>query len=132
MKNVTTREPSRGTKEGTKHLRQPRHPKQKAAIFPATKLRIKEDSLCHQAFLISISAPLTRRTLEAMSAQGQVCKQLFFSATTTDSLHSVNTTFPPDLHWLSVCALLTSEGNFKQLHLVKSNCHSFCFKSNYF
>ena len=41
MKNVTARDPSTGTKEGTRHLRQPRHPKQKAGIFPATKLRIK-------------------------------------------------------------------------------------------
>merc|ERR1712083_1232937 len=39
MKNVTARDPSTGTKEGTRHFRQPRHPRQKAGIVPATKLR---------------------------------------------------------------------------------------------
>ena len=34
MKKDTTKEPSMGTKDGMKHLRQPRHPRQNAGILP--------------------------------------------------------------------------------------------------
>ena len=100
MKNVTAREASAGTKEGTRHLRQPRHPRQKPGIFQATKSRREvaiPDSLFHHSFLISISAPLTRRTPEAMSAapttRTGLLNSCFTPRATTESPHCAKTTF---------------------------------------
>ena len=69
-------------------------------LFQATKSGREvaiPDSLFHHSFLISISAPLTRRTPEAMSAalttRTGLLNSCFTPRATTRSPQSVNTTF---------------------------------------
>ena len=57
MKKDTTKEPSMGTKDGMKHLRQPRQPRQNAGILQ----QILRPKLLQVPFTLSLSESLQLR-----------------------------------------------------------------------